>query len=170
MKLSTLLLLAALLWAPCAPHVHAQALPLQLKWSELDSHIAGKKISLVLADGIAVEGKDATVEADGLRLNITKTGDRKIHPKGSQLVARQLVTFLRVTEFRHLARIIVPVAAVAVVAAVTASAGSDISEGAGVIAIPVAGAAGGVGAAFGGYYAGKAIDRRVTAIRVIPGK
>lgn len=169
MKRNILLLLAALLWVAHAPHANAETLPLQLKWNELDSHIAGKKIALVLGDGIAIEGKDAAVEADGLRLNITKTGDRKLHPKGSQLIPRQLVTFLRVTEFRHLARIIVPVAAVAVVAAVTASAGSGISEGVGIIAVPVAGAAGGVGAAIGGYYAGKAIDKRVTAIRVIPG-
>lgn len=169
MKRHILLILATLLWVAHAPRANADSRPLQLSWNELDSHIAGKKIALVLADGIAIEGKDAAVQAGGLRLNITKTGDRKRHPKDSQLIPRQLVTFLRATEFRHLARIIVPVAAVAVVAAVTVSAGSGISEGVGIVVVPAAGAAGGVGAAIGGYYAGKAMDKRETEIRVIPG-
>lgn len=170
MTKQALWLLTALLWVVPAPRAHAQNRPLELKWSELESRIAGKKVALVLTDGIALEGKDAGVEASGLRLNVTRTGDRKLHPKGVQVLPRDQVTFLRVTDYRHLARIIVPAAAVATVAAVTLAMGSGISEGAGIIAVPAAGAAGGVGAAIGGYYAGKAMDKRVTEIRLVPEK
>jgi len=170
MKKQTWLLLAVLLYMVPAQRAKAEGPPLELRWNELESRIAGKKVSMVLTDGVAIEGRDAGVEAGGLRLNITKSGDKKLHPKGVQVLPRELVTFLEVTEYRHLARIIVPVAAVATVAAVTVSMESGISEGAGLIAVPVAGAAGGVGAAVGGYYAGKAIDKRVTQIRVVPGK
>jgi hypothetical protein len=46
---------------------------------------------------------------------------------------------------------------------------SGLTEGPLVVVVPVVGAAGTAGIGVGGYYFGKAVDKRVTDIRIPPG-
>jgi hypothetical protein len=146
----------------------APAQQMQLKWDELDARIAKKKVAFVLPDGTLVEGKVIGVEPDGLRLKVTKSSNRKAQPKGKQLVARQAISVLRVTDYRKLGRLLGTTGAIAAAAGIVAAQQIDIYEGPAVIIVPAVVAGGTVGAGVGGYYLGKAFDKRVTEIRIVP--
>jgi hypothetical protein len=81
------------------------------------------------------------------------------------------VSVLQVTEYRKIGRLVFTLGTVAAAAAVAAlsTRDSSITEGAMVVAIPAVGAAGAAGLGVGGYYIGKAVDKRVTEIRIVPG-
>ena len=138
----------------------------QLKWGELQARIAGKKVALVLPDGTRIEGKARQVEADGLRLKISKTSDKKAQPKGVRLIPRESVSVVRVTERRVFGRLLCTIGAIGAAAAIAGAQQIDIYEGVGVIAVPAAVTAGVAGAGIGGYYVGKRLDKRVVDIRV----
>ena len=162
----TLAVAGILLWTGAgAARAAAQ---LQLPWSELGAHVAKGKVALVLPDGTHIEGKVFSVEPEGLRLDVTKTSDRKLHPKGPRLIPRQSVSFLRVIEYRHVARVVCALGAVAAAGLITAAGSRDLYEGSVLIIVPAVGAAGAAGLGVAGYYAGKRLDRKVTEIRIVP--
>lgn len=161
-------LITTLLWMSQSLALGGELKPLQLTWSDLDSHVAHQKVGLVLPDGTHIEGKVVQVEPDGLRLDVRKTSDRKAHPKGKQLIPRQWVSVLRCTEYRRTGRLIGTIAAPAAVAAGMLAGAPRYLEGPGLILIPAIGAGAVAGAAAGGYYVGKAVDKKVTEIRIVP--
>ena len=139
---------------------------LQLKWSEIGHRIEDRKVVLVLPGGTYVEGKVQRVVPDGMWLRVSKTSDHQAQPKGSHLIPRPSVSMLQVTEYGKLGRLLVTAGAVAAVAGIVAASNPDVSEGPGIVAIPVIAAAGIIGAAVGGYHAGKRLDKRVIEIRI----
>ena len=143
-----------------------------LKWSELGPRITGKKVALVLPDGTNVQGKVRGVDPAGLWLNISKTTDKRVQPKGLHTIRRQSVSVLRVTDYRKIGRLVCTLGAVATAGAFLAVGARDssITEGPMVVVIPVVGAIGTAGLGVGGYYFGKAVDKRVTDIRIAPGE
>ena len=159
----------ALLWAGAA--WAGQAEQASLKWSELGPRVTGKKVALVLPDGTSVQGKVRGVDPAGLRLDISKTSDKRAQPKGVHTIPRQSVSVLRVTEYRKIGRLLFTAGALATASVITARAAQDanLSEGPLVAIIPTVGAAGVAGIGVGGYYFGKALDKRVTDIRIAPG-
>ena len=156
--------LAALLWLGCGLARAGEPRQLRLKWNELGPRITDKKVAFVLADGTQVEGKVIAVEPDGLRLNVSRTSNRAAQPKGKHLIARQALSVLRVTEYRKLGRLLGTMGAIGVAAGIVAAQSIDVYEGPMVIVVPIVIAGGLTGAAIGGYYTGKAIDKRVTEI------
>jgi hypothetical protein len=74
---------------------------------------------------------------------------------------------LQVTEYRKLARLLVTAGAIAAVAGIAAATYPDVYEGPAIIAVPAVAAAGIIGGAVGGYYAGKRLDKRVVEIRIV---
>jgi hypothetical protein len=146
----------------------AGAREIQSKWGELAPLVTDRKIALVLPAGTHIQGKVLAVEADGLRMKVTKTSDRKVLAKGERLIPRQSVSVLKLTEYRKLGRLLCTVGSVAVVAAVIASQEIDVYEGPAVILVPTMATVGTIGVGVGGYFAGKRIDRREVLIRVLP--
>ena len=142
-----------------------------LKWSELGPRITGKKVALVLPDGTNVQGKVRGVDPAGLRLDISKTSDKRLQPKGVHTIPRQSVSVLRVTEYRKMGRLLFTLGALATAGAFVAHGASDsgLTEGPLVVIVPAVGAAGTAGIGVGAYYFGKAVDKRVTDIRIAPG-
>jgi hypothetical protein len=145
----------------------AEPRQLQLKWNELGPRIEDKKVALVLPGGTYIEGKVQVVRSDGLSLRISKTSDRQAQPKGWQLIPRQSVSTLRVTEYRKLARLLVTAGALAVAAGIAAANYPDLYEGPAIVVVPAVTAGGMAGVAVAGYYAGKRLDKRVIEIRVV---
>jgi hypothetical protein len=150
----------SLLWA-------GEPRQLQLKWNELCPRIEDKKVALVLPGGTYIEGKVQVVQSDGLRLRISKTSDRRAQPKGKQLIPRQSVSTLRVTEYHKLARVLVTAGALAVAAVIVAATTPDLYEGPAIVIVPAVTAGGMAGVAVAGYFAGKRLDKRVIEIRVV---
>ena len=138
----------------------------RMKWEDLGARLPKHKVALVLPDGTHVQGKVLEVEAGGLRLNVSKTSNRAVQPKGRHLIPRQSVSVLRVTEYRKLGRLLVTTGALAAAAGIVAGNYPDIYEGPALIAVPAVVAGGMTGIAIGGYYAGKAVDKKVTEILV----
>ncbi len=161
--------LAVWLWVGCGWARGAETGPVQLRWDELGPRITNKKIAFVLPDGTHVEGKVLAVEPEGLRLNVKKSSNRQIQPKGKHLVPRAGLSLVRVTEYRKLGRLLGTTAAIGVTGGIVAALYPALYEGALVVAVPAGIAAGITGAAIGGYYAGKAFDKRVTEIRITNG-
>jgi hypothetical protein len=157
----------ALLLAGAAFGKNAQ--PISLKWNELGPEITGKKVALILPDGTAVQGKVRGVDSTGLQLKISKTSDRRAQPKGLHTIPRASVTLLQVTGYRKIARVAFTVGAVAAAAPFVAMGFQNTAEGPLAVAVPVAGIVGVAGLGVGGYYFGKAVDKRVVLIRVVPG-
>ena len=141
---------------------------LRLKWEELNPQIAGKKVEFVLPDGTHAQGEVGAVEAAGIRMKITKTSNRKVQPKGNQLVPRQSVAFLRFTERRGWGRLIGTVAGIGAAAAIVGAQDIDIYEGPLVILVPAVAVVGAAGCGVAGYYTGRAIDKRITEITIVP--
>ncbi len=160
------LMLAALMWMGCGWARAGERF--RFKWEDLDSRITNKKVAFVLPDGTHVEGKVIGVEPDGLRLKVSKSSNRNTQPKGRHLIARQAISVLRVTEYRRMGRLLATAGAIATAAGIAAAKYPDLYEGPTVIIVPAVVAGGIAGSAIGGYYAGKALDKKVTEIRVLP--
>jgi hypothetical protein len=139
----------------------------QLTWNELGPRIADRKIALVLPGGAFIEGRVQGVLQDGLRVRVTKTSDRRTLRKGEQLIPRQSVSVLRVTEYRKLGRILAVTGTLGAAAGIVAANKPDIYGGPLLIIVPAVVAGGMVGLAVGSYYAGKRLDRSVTEIRIV---
>ena len=158
--------IAALLWISQGVARGGEPGQLQMKWSELDSVIAGRKVALVLPSGTHIQGKVLRVEPEGLRLNIAKTSDRKAQPKGEHLIPRQSVSVLRYTEYRKIGRLVGTLGLPAAVAVGALAATPSYLEGGAIAAAAAARTGCVVGAAIGGYYIGKRVDKNITEIRV----
>lgn len=169
MILRCLTALGVLFWSGAA--WAGQEEQISLTWSALGPRVTGKKVALVLPDGTNVQGKVRGVDPTGLRLNISKTSDKRVQPKGVHSIPRQSVSVLRVTEYRKIGRLAFTAGALATAGAFLSLGARDssITEGPMVVVIPVLGAVGTAGLGVGGYYFGKAVDKRVTVVRVAPG-
>jgi hypothetical protein len=161
---STLLLVFCLL-AEVAPA--AQSKPLELKWNELSSMIAGHRVELTLPEGATIQGEAVAVREDTLVIDVQKSSGAKAYPKGSATIPRASVNLIKLERARGSAgRTLGTIGGVLtglVVGGYTAAVATDNAS----TAIPLfLGMATGISIA--GYYLGRAADRRVTLIRVVP--
>lgn len=141
--------------------------PLELKWSELRSAIEGRTIQLTLPGGATVHGDVRIVRDEALVLNVRRSSDAMAYPKGYTTIPKESVTELRVREIhgrwgRKVGNGLGTLAGVLAggyIAVHTAN-----SPGPGLATFGIITGAGAVG----GYFLGKAVDTRVTLIRVVP--
>ena len=144
-----------------------EALP--VRWSDLSRLVTNRRAALVLPIGAEIEGRVLRVEPDGLRIRVSRTSDRRVVPKGVQLIPRQSISVIRITQYRIAGRLLCTAGALALASSIVATRDIDLYEGPAVVLIPAMAAAGAVGAGVGGYFIGKRIDKKVDYIRVIPG-
>ncbi len=146
--------------------VTAGAAKLEVQWNQLSPLVLGHTVSLVLPGGTAITGEVVAVRGESLTVDVRRTSDGKVQPKGTASIPRASVTTLQMTEARGTGGRILGVVVGVVVGMV---AGGEIvahatrTEAAAVAAftsVSVAGAA-------GGYYAGRSVDRHTTIIRVV---
>ncbi|MBZ5619564.1 MAG: hypothetical protein LAQ69_12700 [Acidobacteriia bacterium] len=144
----------------------AGATQIEVRWQELSPLILGHKVTLVLPGAVTISGDAVAVRDDSLMVDIRKTSDAKAFPKGSTAIPRASVTTLQMTETKGVGGRVLGVVVGALIGMV---GGGEIvahgrqGEAAGVstfLAVAVAGSV-------GGYYAGKAVDRHTTIIRVV---
>jgi hypothetical protein len=149
---------------------------MHVKWEDL-SMVKGTTVRIFLPGG-PITGKVASVEADALVVDVKKTSDPKTCPKGMLRVPRQKLHRLEMQTKGKTGR--------AVLTILGALAG--VGGGAAVLAsynhcLPLFGPCSqkdsvGIGAAAfvgltaagiaGGYFAGNALDKRWTAIEIVP--
>jgi len=159
---------ATLACALCfAPAVPASASQLEMKWKELGSMIIGRQVKLVLPGGAEIQGEAIALREDTLLLNVKKTSDRKSYPRGQNAIPRASVTTLQFETVRGPGGKTIGVIVGALgglilggdlVAHTAHSEAAAISSFLGIS----------TGSAIAGYYAGKASDRRVTTVKILP--
>jgi hypothetical protein len=139
---------------------------LEVRWNELSPLILAHTVSLVLPGGTAIAGEVEAVRDDSLTMDVRKTSNRKVQPKGTASILRASVTTLQVTDAKGAGgRILGVVVGVVVgmVAGAEIAAHTSSTEAAAVgtfTGLSVAGAT-------GGYYAGRGVDQHTTIIRVV---
>lgn len=138
-----------------------------ISWSRLSHTIEHRQVRMALPNGIRIEGKVVAVEPAQLRLDITRTTDARVQPRGQTLVPRSAVSVLELAAYGHLWRIVGTIAGPLLVAA----AAGGVVRHTGVenlgSAVGLA-AAGMAGSGIGGYYLGKRADRRIVTLRIVP--
>lgn len=137
----------------------------QYRWVDLESRITNSKVAFMLPDGTQVKGRVLAVVAEGLRMNVTETSDPSAQSKGQHLIPAQSLSVIRVMESSKKWRVICTIAApFAAVAAYAGAAGGlpDSSEsGNGSVSAVV------LGSLAGGYFLGRALDKKATEIEII---
>ncbi len=147
------------------PALAAKEEQLELKWNELGQAVSGKKVMVALTDGGIIEGEVLEVGSDALSIDVKETSNPQDYPKGQNSVRRSLVSVVRLKEVRGNWR------------AIGAAIGVGATVPLGIVVRPhthnatagniVVGALIGGGAA-AGYFVGRAADRRVVVITIVP--
>ncbi len=91
----TLALIASIVFR--APATAGPPQQRQITWSGL-SDIVGEKVRITMPDGARIEGKAMDVEPDALVVDVRKTANPSLYPKGRLLVPRAT---LRAFEINH---------------------------------------------------------------------
>jgi hypothetical protein len=144
----------------------AQQRPQERKWAELASLIEGREVQLTLPDAVTIRGDVVGVRNDTLILNIGRTTNHVMHPKGHASIPRESVTLIELHERhrsgrRHLGAIVGT--AVGVGLGIFA-AQSGYSAGKAVLT----GTAVGSGGALIGYFVGRNMGGSKTLIQIVP--
>ena len=71
---------------------------LRLHWNELAPLVTGKRVWLPLSEGVRVAGKVREVDSTGLKVEVTKSSDRKAYPKGLVSIPRSSVSTIRLNK------------------------------------------------------------------------
>jgi len=134
----------------------------RLSWSELPSVLVDEKISTVLADGTHLEGEVLAVRPDALVLDVRKTADKKAYPKGQATVPRAAVSAVKIVREQGAVKMAGGIAGGVGAFFLTGLMAYHADSAALVYTLPITVSAGAVG----GYYAGKAADRRTRLILI----
>ena len=169
------LIVLGLLLLPDLNQSHALAAEpqqVQLAWSEVSPLIEGQEIALVLPDATHLQGKVLAVRPDSLDLDVKKTANSRLHPKGQTSIPRSSVSLIELRKMRKF-----PIGAIAGgVAGVVGGAFLGAITGWGIAGdtgdFPAGAVLGSqVGAVAGAVVGGRVghnLDRRNTLIKIIP--
>ncbi len=134
----------------------------ELTWNELSQVIVERKVAVPLPGNRKVEGEVLAVRPDGIVMDIWKTSDRAAFPRGQGFVPRSSVNSVRVIREKGPMKLVGGIAGTAGGFLAVIAVGF-VTNGVGAIPMLLAGwPACGVG----GYYVGKAADRRTTLITI----
>jgi hypothetical protein len=92
------LLLQDAAFAQQAPILNSKQV--QISWEELSALVVDRRISTTLPDGTRLEGEALAVRPEALVLDVKKTSDRHLHPKGQTELPREAVNEVRVIRLR----------------------------------------------------------------------
>ena len=159
----------ALLCGACLlPATAAAESPKQLTWDAFAARLdVGSAIRIVLPDGTLIEGKPGVFRPEALDLRVYKTSNRRAHPKGLTTIPRETVTVVEIRARRWKGRLIGTLVPVGLGAGMVGGGLSQSLEG------PLYGllAAGGLTMGLGGpggYFIGRAFDRRFEQFVIVP--
>jgi hypothetical protein len=161
---STCLLLAG--FCVAQQTVLAQSKPLELKWNELASMIAGHHVEILLAGSGTVRGEAVAVRQDTLVIDVTKASGPKPYASGNAEIPRKDIEMIKLQRARgSWGRTLGTVIGVVAGLGGGGYAASRTNSGGAAVGVLVAVTS---ATAVGGYYAGRSLDRRVTLIRIVP--
>lgn len=138
----------------------AQEREFRLAWGDLKPLIEGQEIALTLPDSTHIQGKATAVRTDSLVVDVRKTSNTNLHPKGEAMIPRSSVFTIEAKKLRKGSTIAKFAGWVG-----GSVAGSAIGGAAGGLAGDIAGSAAGGEL---GEAAGRRLGRNSTIIWIIP--
>jgi hypothetical protein len=69
-----------------------------VRWSGLDALITGKRVWIPLKSGVRLSGTVQSVSSDAMQMDVRKTSNRKLYPKGLVSIPRAEVASLRLNK------------------------------------------------------------------------
>ena len=139
-------------------------------WSDLSQEVEPSwTLRMVLPDSTLVEGRTATFTSEALTMQVVKTSNKSLHPKGVVTIPRDQVKTLEIRKNSTKGRWIgtlVPVGAGAA-AGLTygqVNSGELVAAGAAALLFGLVAVGGGVP----GFFIGRAVDRQFHAVAVRP--
>lgn len=67
---------------------------ISLQWEDLAPLVAGREVEIVLSDGTKVRGDVYAVQEDRLVMDVKKTSNKRVYPKGQQSIERASIPSL----------------------------------------------------------------------------
>ena len=139
---------------------------MSIAWDELGNLVIEQTISTVVSGGTRLQGEVLAVRPASMVLDVHKTSNRKLFPKGQAEIPRASISEVRV--IRHTtAGMRVAGGILGAIGGIAAVTGLGFATDSAAVLIP------GMiliipGAAVAGYYAGKLADRRTTRLTIRP--
>lgn len=139
----------------------------RMSWSDFSTRMTPHHtLRIALPDGAVVEFHPLLVKPDGIDARITKTSDRRTHAKGTALIPSSAISMVEVRSPRWRGKLI---GTLAPIAAGAALAGASYGRGDDTYVRLIAGGLTMAGGGVGGFFIGRALDRRFERI-VITGQ
>jgi hypothetical protein len=160
-------MMAMLVTAPWAEAASEQQR--HVKWDEL-SQLIGSRVHVVMPDGARIQGRAAALEEDALVLDISKTSNKATYPKGKFLVPRATLKAVDVeNDTKHWRIMCLAIGGALGALALDFSIAASKKDGflrSNALEAVFGGAA--VAAPVGGYFLGRAADRRTITYVITP--
>jgi hypothetical protein len=163
----TLVMCVIVLFCSNQVPVRAAGKPMELHWGELAPIISGHNVELLVQGTVRIKGEVVSVREDALVIDVKKTANPDLYPKGSALIPRASVNVLKLQRSRGswgrgLGTVVGVLCGVTiggyVALAKTRSANTGIPT---FLAISS-------GTTIAGYYFGRAGDSKTVEIKVVP--
>lgn len=144
----------------------AASKPLELKWNELAPLISGHIVQLDLSEGVTVTGEAVAIREDMLVLDVKSSSKPQTYGKGSASIPRNSITLIKLQRTRGTwGRTTGTIIGVIAGLGLGGNAAVHTDSGGAATAVLVGITA---GVTVIGYYAGRALDRRSTLIKIVP--
>jgi hypothetical protein len=139
--------------------------PLEVKWSEVAPLIRSHRVELTLRDGARIKGEAVVIREDSMLLDIKKVYGKSLFRKGSAAIHRDELSLIKVQTSRgSWGRSLGTV--LGVLSGLTVGLYASIGDSAS-YSIPVFLAVAST-MTLGGFFAGRALDRQETLIKIVP--
>ncbi|MBI2819981.1 MAG: hypothetical protein HYX73_08380 [Acidobacteria bacterium] len=87
-------------WLSLSQSIALAQTAVELPWSEIAPLIVDREIALALPDGTYIRGKALAVQADALEMDVKKTSDSRLHPKGHTTIPRASASVIELRQMR----------------------------------------------------------------------
>jgi len=139
-----------------------------MSWSDFSTRMTQRHtLRIAFPDGAVIEFQPLEVKPDEVNVRITRTSDQRRHPKGLATIPRATISIVEVRSPHSRGKLIGTLAPIAVGAALV---GASYGRGDDTYVRLVAGGLTMAGGGVGGFFIGRALDRRFDRIVIAPEK
>ncbi len=153
----------------CVQVSHGRSEPQTLSWGELGAAVGNQQVTLVLTNGVRIQGTVERVLEDALAVNVRKTSNPRLYAAGQTSIARKEIAQLRIKRVKGPGRAIGAAGIGALGALATlpwalSEKRVNVSDSSRIASWSAISA----GCVVGGYLVGRMIDSKETVFTIAP--